>query len=308
MTTKPYSELLEQVEALAGATLATAERSRVKIFANRRARHAHRECPYWPRFLRVGEERIVSEDGLLPLEQTGLDTIDQIIRIHATDPFKQDAAFEYSEYYHDSTGIQITGYQLAESLNIQVSAETPLSPDATGDYLISDIETVDGRFRYYYAGNQDASTYPFGYIEWNSESEIWDFYYYTDEETSGRWTASGDVDDPVDAGQFIRVGSPEGPRPTLTHPYSAYVTYLAAPAETYGDDEGEEDEVPSEWFEYMAQGAYCDWLRSDGQTEKALAEEIIAEKLLNQQLEKVSRQNGNQVITRVVNHANMQWR
>ena len=55
MTTRPYSELLAQVEALAGASLATQEQARVKIFANRRARKAFRECDYWPRFFRVGD-------------------------------------------------------------------------------------------------------------------------------------------------------------------------------------------------------------------------------------------------------------
>jgi len=118
VTTKPYSSLLAQVEALAGASLATAEQARIKIFANRRARDAHRECPYWPRFLRVGEERVVSSTGLLPLAQTGLDTIDQIIRIHAEDPFKSTAANEYTEYYNDSTGIQITGYQINQTEGI----------------------------------------------------------------------------------------------------------------------------------------------------------------------------------------------
>ena len=97
MTTFPYSDLLAQVEALAGATLATPERNRVKIFANRRARKAHRECDYWPHLLHVGEERIVSEEGLLPLAQTGLQTIDKIIRIHEEDPFKSQAVYEYTE-------------------------------------------------------------------------------------------------------------------------------------------------------------------------------------------------------------------
>ena len=66
--------------------------------------------------------------------------------------------------------------------------------------------------------------------------------------------------------------------------------------------------MPEPWFEYMAQGAYTDWLRSDGQTEKAMAEEVIAESLLNQQLEKVSRSNGNQVITRMMSHGTKQSR
>lgn len=306
MTTKPYSELLEQVEALAGATLATAERSRVKIFANRRARHAHRECPYWPRFLRVGEERIVSDTGLLPLEQTGLDTIDQIIRIHAQDPFKQDAAFEYTEYYHDSTGIQITGYQ-AENPNAGMVITGTINLDATGSYLNQGL-TYDGQTytkNFYLLGGSDSEIG--GAIQWNITE--WLITYRISSTQVSIWSSPEDVATPDLVTSWTSVLNASGtPSVTATDIYTAYVTYLAAPADTYGDGEGEESDVPSEWFEYMAQGAYADWLRSDGQTEKALAEEVIAEKLLSQQLEKVSRQNGNQVITRQLSHGNMQWR
>lgn len=305
MTTKPYSELLEQVEALAGATLATAERSRVKIFANRRARHAHRECPYWPRFLRVGEERIVSDTGLLPLEQTGLDTIDQIIRIHAQDPFKQDAAFEYTEYYHDSTGIQITGYQPADFTGrTTYTVDGTLNPDLTGLYAYASTD-ISGNDIYENQANSDYRL--IGLIVPGTETI--DEWYLIDANTLQGWTSGTGVLTPDLATSWTPFGSETGTvSVTGTDLYGAYITYIAAPADTYGDGEGEEDEVPEEWFEYMAQGAYADWLRSDGQTEKALAEEVIAEKLLNQQLEKVSRQNGNQVITRQLSHGNMQWR
>lgn len=318
MTTKPYSELLEQVEALAGATLATAERSRVKIFANRRARHAHRECPYWPRFLRVGEERIVSDTGLLPLTETGKETIDQIIRIHAQDPFKQDAAFEYTEYYEDSTGIQITGYQPAEissyeNVNAPILVSGDTNPDYNGVSLI--YAGLDGSGKDFWSSTGSA-TYPGGtwyYLEYTlTYGWLLNYNFAGFEPLSRGWadpTLDNTIASPLDVPSWAPIAADTG-NPVLTRAtlYSAFVTYLAAPAETYGDGDGDESDVPSEWFEYMAQGAYADWLRSDGQTEKALAEEVIAEKLLNQQLEKVSRQNGNQVITRQLSHGNMQWR
>lgn len=143
MTTLPYSDLLAQVEALAGASLATAEQARVKIFANRRARKAHRECDYWPHLLYVGEERVVSSTGLLPLAQTGLQTIDKIIRIHAEDPFKSQAVFEYAEYYEANGGIQITGYQTVEGQNSgRYIVSGAINPDYTGTWY--DAGTVNG--------------------------------------------------------------------------------------------------------------------------------------------------------------------
>ncbi len=302
MSVLPYSDLLAQVEALAGATLATAERSRVKIFANRRARKAHRESPYWPHLLHVGEERIVSDTGLLPLAQTGLSTIDQVIRIHAEDPFKSQAVPEYCEYYQDADGIQIAGYQPAESNIISVSGN--LMPDGTGPYSLGEIQFV-GTDTYFFGGNESfLSVFPYGRIYGSSGS--WTFEYFEDLDTYGQWNSSDAVETPTLVQTWVAAfgsGTPE-----MSFAYSVFVTYIAGIPSTYGDGDGEESDVPEPWFEYMAQGAYADWLRSDGQTEKAMAEEVIAESLLNQQLEKISRSNGNQVVTRMMSHATRQAR
>jgi len=312
VTTKPYSALLAQVEALAGATLATAEQARVKIFANRRAKDAHRECPYWPRFLRVGEERVVSSTGLLPLEEPGKETIDQIIRIHRTDPWKSQAAFEYVDYYNDSTGIQITGYETNGRDGIQIEGD--ITPDVRG-ILFTAADLFNGYNVYTSDGRSDFNDIPssglFLSMSWSEISGAWVFQSYENgSATAGTWNSEATTDPPQDATtwQADPDTSATGTIIVTAFDSTAYVTYIAAPADTYGDGDGEESNVPEEWFEYMAQGAYCDWLRSDGQTEKALAEEAIAAKLLGQQLEKVSRQNGNQVITRQLSHGNMQYR
>lgn len=303
MSTRPYSELLAQVEALAGASLVAAEQARVKIFANRRARKAYRESPYWQHLLRVGEERIVSSTGLLPLTETGKDDIDMVIRIHAEEPFKTQDAFEYGDYYADSTGIQITNYtpsEATESGSLTVSGN--LNPDYTGDWIR--FGTVNGYSAFSRDGLEPTgatqtiyvnsaltsyvmNTYP---VEALSEA----FFNLSLEVDGGTWTAA--------------LGSSGSPEVVVNTQYSAWVTYYTKLTDTYGEGDGEESDVPDAWFDYMAQGSYADWLRSDGQTEKAMVEDQTANELLNQQLEKVSRQNGNQVVTRVMTHANTQMR
>lgn len=316
MSTLPYSDLLAQVEALAGATLATAERNRVKIFANRRARFAHRECDFWPHLLHVGEERIVSEDGLLPLEQTGLETIDKIIRIHAEDPFKTMAVPEYTEYYEDSSGIQIAGYQAAElTTGADMIVTGSLNPDVTGTYSVTSSST-QGSVTVSVYTNRANSNYKLTpsvspgtgeptYISWT----LGDFLSNDNWSGDAGVTPDAITPDLVTAWTPNPGGSATG-TPTVTEDavYSAFITYLAKLPATYGDGDGEESNIPEPWFEYMAQGAYTDWLRSDGQTEKAMAEEAIAAGLLDQQLEKVSRSNGNQVITRMMSHGTKQAR
>ena len=316
MTTLPYADLLAQVEALAGATLATPERARVKIFANRRARFAHRECDFWPHLLYVGQERIVSDTGLLPIEQTGLQDIDKIIRIHAEDPFKSQAVYEYTEYYEANGGIQITGYQAKElTAGADMIVTGSLNPDVTGRYSVTSSAT-QGSITVSVHTNLSNSNYKLTplvasgtgettYISWT----LGDFLSNDNWSGDAGFTANAVTPDLVIAWTANPDGSVSG-LPTVTKDvvYSAFITYLAKIPSTYGDADGEQSDVPEPWFEYMAQGAYTDWLRSDGQTEKAMAEEAIAAGLLNQQLEKVSRSNGNQIITRMMSHGTKQAR
>lgn len=301
MTTLPYADLLAQVEALAGASLATPEQARVKIFANRRARKAHRECDYWPHLLYVGEERIVSDKGFLTVAQTELQTIDKIIRIHAEDPFKSQAVYEYTEYYEANGGIQIAGYQAAEHTVVTGYAVTGCdNPEYDGEYNFNAALSTTLSPVYVDTNNANNLLYDIGV-------QVWVLGYVA----SGQYWTSGfatyATPDLVPA--WSTVGGATGiPAVTVSITYSAFITYLAGIPATYGDGSGEESDVPEPWFEYMAQGAYCDWLRSDGQTEKAMTEEVIAESLLNQQLEKISRSNGNQVVTRMMSHGTKQAR
>lgn len=303
MTTLPYADLLAQVEALAGASLAIPEQARVKIFANRRARKAHRECDYWPHLLYVGEERIVSEEGLLPIEQAGLQDIDKIIRIHATDPFKSQAVYEYTEYYEANGGIQITGYQAAERTTGPDMSVTNTEVIPEGTYYNGGLS--NGKYEYSTIASGDVAA-PYGALQWNTSNQ-W-FFSYDFGGSGVSATSTDDVATPDLVTTWVDSGGLGLFTITALTRYAAFITYLAKIPSTYGDGDGEESDVPEPWFEYMAQGAYCDWLRSDGQTEKAMAEEVIAESLLNQQLEKVSRQNGNQVITRMMSHGTKQAR
>jgi hypothetical protein len=52
--------------------------------------------------------------------------------------------------------------------------------------------------------------------------------------------------------------------------------------------------IPGEWFDYIAHAVYADFLRQDGQNEKAIIEENVAKGILDDQLQKtdVSRATG----------------
>ena len=203
MQTRPYADLFSLVEALCGVTFASNETAKIKALINRRAKRAYRSTHYWPRYLKVGEERDVS-DNLIPYDQTDLDSIDTFLRIHVTAPFQSASAQEY-EYTVGSGGATLI------------------------------------------AGSSD--------------------------------------------------------------PSSAFVTYKAQHAITYGDGGTETADIPIEWFDYMAHGAYSDFLRMEGQQEKATLAESEANEFLQDELMRVDEQHGTGVVsTRILTHSNTQIR
>ena len=67
--------------------------------------------------------------------------------------------------------------------------------------------------------------------------------------------------------------------------------------------------IPLEFFHYAAHSAFADFLRYDGQNEKAAAEEAYAESLLVLELENAMNQrNANRVASRFRSHATSQSR
>lgn len=58
----------------------------------------------------------------------------------------------------------------------------------------------------------------------------------------------------------------------------------------YGDEANDNSEVPFLFFEYAIHGSYADFLRGDGQNQKAIAEDQYAESLLLHEIDKVSNQ------------------
>jgi len=75
-----------------------------------------------------------------------------------------------------------------------------------------------------------------------------------------------------------------------------WVSYKAALTATYGDGASEVDDVPLEFFLYGVHGAYADWLRGEGQSDKAFVEEKFAQEHLQQQLEKIQMTQGSPYI------------
>lgn len=203
MQTRTYAELLSLIQSLCGVVFANLELGRIKALINRRALRAFRSTNYWPRYLKIGEERAVS-DNIVPYTETGKDAIDTYLRIHVQAPFINTSVQEYD--------IMVT---------------------AAGATLV--------------AGN--------------------------------------------------------------TSPTQAFVTYKKQFSETFGDGSGESTSIPAEWFQYMAHGTYADYLRAEGQQEKAALADQEADALLQEEMIRIDEQHTIQMVAnRIFTNANMQMR
>jgi hypothetical protein len=303
MTARPYSDCQDLALALCGVPDAnTQEVARVKAFINSRARRAYAASQYWPRWLKV-EERICSEDGLVPYEEDGLDTIKTVMRIHATEPYADCGAAEYASFVAKSDGIQIAGYVASEhSGGVQaVTVTGAISPsDAIATYYLAADSLGSAKGRFTRIVGDDGITNAFW---WDGDE------WYLTNEGSYCWVSTDDVETPDLVTTWSPVGPGSGvPVVTAVARYSAWITYKAAMTVTYGEEDGNEDEIPEEWWEYCAHGAYSDFLRNDGQQDKAALAEVEAQGYLDDQLEQIDRQSGSHVFTRVVNHSNTQYR
>jgi hypothetical protein len=97
-------------------------------------------------------------------------------------------------------------------------------------------------------------------------------------------------------------------------PSSAFVTYKAQFADTYGPGlpDGlatDVTSVPAEWFQYLAHGTYADYLRAEGQQEKAALADQEAEMLLQDELIRLDENHTSGFVSnRIRTNANMQLR
>lgn len=94
-------------------------------------------------------------------------------------------------------------------------------------------------------------------------------------------------------------------------PTSAFVTYKSLlPTSSIGDGTVEGDfYIPDEWFEYIAHGTYADYLRAEGQQEKAALADQEALEILQDELMRIDEQHVSQLVSnRIFTNANSQSR
>ena len=92
-------------------------------------------------------------------------------------------------------------------------------------------------------------------------------------------------------------------------PSSAFVTYKSQHTAIYGTGTTDTSTVPKEWFEYLAHGTYADYLRAEGQQEKAALADAEAMDILTDELLRIDEQHTTQIVSqRIFTNSNTQNR
>ena len=92
-------------------------------------------------------------------------------------------------------------------------------------------------------------------------------------------------------------------------PDTVWVTCKTQFLDTYGNAGGNNPSVPNEWFQYIAHGTYSDYLRAEGQQEKAALADQEAGEMLLDELMRLDEQHTQTIISnRISTNSNMQYR
>ena len=129
MTTKSYSDLLSIIKSLCGVEFATIELGRINALVNRRAKRAYRASNNWPRFITVGESRVVtlpSADKYVPYTEGAKGIIGTFLKVNAVAPFTTTSPQDIN-FHVDSRGANL------------ITIATPSSVFVTYKKVLSDI-------------------------------------------------------------------------------------------------------------------------------------------------------------------------
>jgi hypothetical protein len=290
--TDSYSTVVSGIEALAGDSLTDTEKARLKFIINQRARVAFRLFDSWPEFMTVKEQRIVRGDGGVDSvvldsvgSDAGLNHVDTFLRFYESEPFEDQTVVEFDHYeqsdkgypvgyensYGDDLSLSVAGaywsgttLQIQGTVNSQLNLGDKIKLSGLASSVVPDVNGVELTISGF-----------FGYTIFLDVSEYGSY--------SHNYTLTSSVG----------VYAPE-----------VWCSYKTRLTDTYGDGVGETATVPRRWTDYLIRASYADFLRSDGQSEKAGREEAIAQEVIDREIYMLDRQpnfNGHKI--RMSTHA-----
>ena len=304
MQDRTYSDLLTLIRSLAGAgSFTDQEQASILSFVNRRASEAYSMSQSWPRYLGVSDERYICNYSI-----TG------ITGGHAGGVNGGYALLGKFDSTETTAGV------VGSNIYISVGTYNPNGPQGTvifqnnqGAAIVarSDVTLSKVGNNYIIADEDDLGTLVFssddGSVDDLASVTAWEIaqghgtggYPYIEDVQVVPYSQYGKAD----ISEPIRIHKSRSFRNNSSLEYDFYVDFngmnilnlspktSATAYVTYNKELGQftdqSTDIPSEWFAFMAHASYADFLRLDGQAEKAIAEEQVAQKYISMELEKV---------------------
>jgi len=316
MQTRTYGDLFKLIQSLAGVgSFAPTEADDIANLINRRFLQAFNESPIWPRYFVSSEKR-----DILSLQLSG-----------ATASTSTTVNQNYKLLGANTTG-GLNVYQGATTNTVIIyNTGTAWRVDTAA----SASEQTDGTF------TVTAGTQQFIEADANKKDSITEVVTFTPRAGSDSLLVEGKNFVPYTQtgrtaiGSFNRIFRKQAFLNNSAHEYeffvdftganilnvvsttdnAAFITYkqqftpFTVSGSLVSDYTDSTVEVPAEFFAYIAHATYADFLRMDGQTDKAFAEENTASGALALELEKVDIiSNNNTVNKRFSTYVNRQSR
>ncbi len=336
MQNRTYGDLFKLIQSLAGVnTFTTEEQSDISRFINRRYLQAFNQSPNWARYILPSQRR-----------KLGVLVMSDMASTDASDLLLPGAYYKFGTQSQNNDGTGTTnniyakiGGTLSSNLPTQLFVRKYLSATKWSWQLVDSRSNVtlslqtNGNYYVAISGDSRAansagtSAEPWDAISW---SEI-----FSAETTTMNVRQSSIV--PYDEtflstiGEFIRINKDKAFLNKSSIEYNfyvdsegahilnvlnstdnnVYVTYKKKFTQftTSSSFETSTENVPEEFFPFIAHSAYADFLRMDGQHQKAMLEEQLAQSSLDLELEQNDIiNNNNNLTTRFSTYVNTQSR
>jgi len=317
MQTRTYGDLFKLIQSLAGVgSFAPSEADDVANLINRRFLQAFNESPIWPRYFVSSEKRDILSLTLSGATASTSTTVNQNYKLLGANTtgglnVYQGATTNTVIIYNTGTAWRVdigasASEQTDGTFTVSAGVEQFIEADVNKKDNITDVVTFTAR---------DSST----------DSLLVEGKNFIPYAQTGRNTI----------GSFNRIFRKQAFLNNSAHEYeffvdftganilnvvsttdnAAFITYkqqftpFTVTGTAVSDFTDSTVEVPAEFFAYIAHATYADFLRMDGQTDKAFAEENTASVALALELEKVDIiSNNNTVNKRFSTYVNRQSR
>lgn len=282
MTNRTYTDLFDLIESLAGVDeFAPTESTKILAMANRRLRQAYDSCDVWPRYMRLDARP--APDNYVPYSydaSAGIRNSSSVTRSGTTVTFVT-AGVDFNVVVGQR--VMVSGLSGTVDPN---GFFTVASVD--GQTVTYDLESGTGTETYTGTGLFTPVTLP------NVE-----IFMRLHDKNPVQGVGGWEYDFFVDSNGANIVGN----YPELDGFFVTYKAVWDGPYTTASAN------IPQEWFYYAAHATYADFLRMDGQVDKAMAEEAVAQMYLDTELTKASQQrNMNNLFRRISTYTSRQSR